>query len=83
MDSGKFKCVIDMNVRDDLTTFFKKHSYLKASVVAKLAGLNQSLVRQYMNGTKTPSSKQVKKIEEVIHKISQELKTVKLSSCGI
>jgi hypothetical protein len=38
----------------DLQTFFEEHDYLKVSSIAKHAGLNPGLVRQYSSGVKHP-----------------------------
>ena len=64
----------------DLTVFFERYSYLNQTKIAEMARLNPSLVRQYSSGHKFPSKEQVKKIEEAVHEISHELKTVRLSS---
>jgi hypothetical protein len=40
--------------------------------------LNQSLISQYANGFKTPSSKQSKKIEDALHTFGQELMEIQL-----
>jgi hypothetical protein len=54
----------------DLQTFFEEHDYLKVSSIAKHAGLNPGLVRQYSSGVKHPSAEQAKKIELTIHKLA-------------
>ena len=46
---------------------------LTKSGVSKLTGMNQSLLSQYANGIKKPSSKQSKKIEQAIHSFGEEL----------
>ena len=63
----------------DLEAFFEEFSFLKITDVAKVAGLNGSLLRQYANGSKQASEKQVKKIEDAIHKIAKSLLEVQLS----
>lgn len=57
----------------DLSALFEKFSYLKISNVAELAGLNASLLRQYVIGNKQASPSQAKRIETAIHKIGREL----------
>ncbi|TWI84098.1 hypothetical protein [Chitinophaga japonensis] len=60
----------------DLSALFEKFNYLKISIVAELAGLNASLLRQYVTGVKHPSVSQAKKIEEAIHRIGNELNRI-------
>ncbi|MDJ1468165.1 hypothetical protein [Xanthocytophaga flava] len=57
----------------DLQAFFEKHSYLKITDIAKIAGINGSSLRQYATGLRQASDKHVKLIEEAIHKIGKEL----------
>ena len=60
----------------DLTSFFEVFSYLKISKIAKFAGLNASLLRHYVAGSKTASKVQVTKIQGAIKKVAQELAQV-------
>lgn len=62
----------------DVQAFFMEHDYLTASVIAKRAGINPGLMRQYTSGVKHPAAKQAKKIEEAIHALAKELKAVSL-----
>jgi hypothetical protein len=71
---------IEFDYRYDLTVLFEKFNYLKISIVAELAGINASLLRQYVTGVKHPSAAQAKKIEDTIHKIGKELKQVHVYS---
>ena len=57
----------------DLSALFEKFDYLKISNVAEIAGINASLLRQYVIGNKQASASQAKKIENTIHKIGKEL----------
>ena len=49
---------------------------LTKSGIAKLTGMNQSLLSQYANGIKRPSTKQSKKIEQAIHSFGEELLSI-------
>lgn len=60
----------------DVQAFFLEHDYLAASSIAKRAGINPGLMRQYSSGVKHPSASQAKKIEETIHDLAKELKSV-------
>lgn len=62
----------------DLTSFFENHSYLNISDIAKRAGINPGLMRQYASGNKFPSEDRVMEIEDAIREIGKELSKVKL-----
>lgn len=66
------------DIRYDLSSIFQKLDYLKISSVARLAGINPSLMRQYAIGNKHPSPNQTVKIEGAILEISKELASVRL-----
>jgi len=57
----------------DLQEFFKVNDFIKISNLAKIAGMNQSLLRQYSKGIKYPSINQVKKIERVVRALGKEM----------
>jgi hypothetical protein len=61
-----------------LLAFFEAFDVIKITKLAELAGLNPGLVRQYAVDTRQPSLKQVKKIEDAIHKLGEELLKVRL-----
>jgi hypothetical protein len=69
---------IDFDLRYDLQAFFEEHDYLNTTAVAKRAGINPGLVRQYTSGVKHPSLAQAKKLESTIHKLAKELAQVSL-----
>ncbi len=64
----------------DIGAFFEHYSELNISAIAEKAGINASLLRQYKNRVKFPSQAQVKKLEDAIHVIGQELTNVSLVS---
>jgi len=66
-------------VEYDLQAFFEKFDFLKISKIAELSGINSSLMRQYATGIKNPATKQVKKIEEAVRQLGQQLSEVMLS----
>ena len=49
---------------------------LTKSGISKLTGMNQSLISQYANGIKKPSTKQTKRIEQAIHSFGEELLSI-------
>lgn len=44
--------------------------------LAALTGMNKNLVSQYANGIKTPGPKQLKRIEDALHKFGGELQAI-------
>ena len=62
----------------DLTELFDVLSAVKINAIADLAGINQSLLRQYASGVKYPSPTQAKKIQEAVHQLGQKLLQVSI-----
>ena len=46
--------------------------------MAKHAGMNPTLLRQYVSGVKNPSASQAKRIEETLHQLADEIKNAVL-----
>jgi hypothetical protein len=67
---------INFELSYDLSAFFENFGYLKISEIAKYAGLNSSLLRHYVAGSKTASKAQVLKLQDAIHKVGNELAQV-------
>lgn len=63
----------EFRIEYDLTAFFEKFDFLKITKVAELAGINGSLLRQYISGKKHPSAKQAAKIEGAIKELASQL----------
>jgi len=57
----------------DLPQFFQFYKEINAKALAKRVGMNQTLLSQYVNGKKSPSEKQVKKILTGIRELGKEL----------
>lgn len=55
-----------------LQKFFLTHKEINVSEFAKRIGMNASLLRNYINGFKTPSKEREKEIFESIHQLGQE-----------
>ena len=62
----------------DLTELFDVLSAVKINAIADLAGINQSILRQYASGVKYPSPTQAKKIQEAVHQLGQKLLQVSI-----
>lgn len=67
---------ISFEISYDLTSFFEVYSYLKISKIAEFAGINASLLRHYVAGSKTASKIQVTKIQNAIQQVAEELRQV-------
>lgn len=59
-----------------LYKLFVSHPELNASAVARRLGLSQSLLAQYISGSKKPSPQREEMILTEIHKIGEELTTI-------
>ena len=69
---------VEFTVEYDLTAFFQEFDFLKITKIAELAGINGSLLRQYVSGNKNPSSAQAQKIESAVHQLGNKLTRVHL-----
>ena len=69
----------DLSFKMDVASLFEWFSgILTKSGVSKLTGMNQSLISQYVSGSKSPSGKQTKRIERALHNLGQELLEIEL-----
>lgn len=57
----------------DLVSFFNYFSFLNVSEVAKRAGINPSLMRQYTSGVKRAGEKTYMRLAECVGKITKDL----------
>ncbi len=62
---------IDLEI--DLQQFFQYYRVINAKFLAQRIGMNETLLSQYVQGTKKPSAKQTSKILNGIHEIGKEL----------
>ena len=58
----------------DVYALFDDFEFLKITSIAKHAGINPGLLRQYASGVKHPSARQAKKIEETIHRLADGMR---------
>ena len=68
----------DRQAQTPLYKLFMEHPELNASAVARRLGIRQSLLAQYISGTKKPSEERLQDIENIIHKIGKELLSTQL-----
>ena len=77
--SERFDGKFDLSFKMDVASLFEWFSgILTKSGVSKLTGMNQSLISQYVSGSKSPSAKQTKRIERALHNLGQELLEIEL-----
>ena len=57
----------------DLQSFFEYFSFLNVTEIAKRAGVNPSLMRQYARGIKTAGEKTYSRLAECMNGIAKEL----------
>lgn len=62
----------------DVGSFFYFYRVINVKALSERIGMNQSLLSQYINGQKKPSSKQINKILSAVHQIGKELSEVQL-----
>lgn len=49
---------------------------INQSVLARLSGINESLMRQYVSGIRTPSAKTMHRVEDGLKKYAEELQKI-------
>jgi predicted RNase H-like HicB family nuclease len=64
--------------RYDMASFFDYFDLINISKLAKLSGINPSLMRQYKSRSAFASEKQSKRIQDAINKLGEELIAVRL-----
>jgi len=72
-DEGVRVKLSDISFRIDLQQFFTFYNVINAKGLAQRINMNYTLLNQYIQGKKTPSPKQVRKIMIGIHEVGREL----------
>ncbi len=62
----------------DISSLFEYYSMFNVSALGRYLGINDSLMRQYRNGSAQISDKQLEKIEAGIHRLGTELAALRL-----
>lgn len=62
----------------DLSSLFEYYSMLNVSALARYLGINPSLMRAYKKGDTYVSEKQLKRIEDGIHSLGQDLASLSI-----
>jgi predicted RNase H-like HicB family nuclease len=76
-DKGFVFTVEELDFKYDLESFFEFYKVINAKALSKRIGMNQSLLSQYINGIKKPSSTQIKRILDGVQQIGKELAEVR------
>ena len=61
-----------------LQVFFMKHQEINISGFGKFAGINPTLIRDYINGFKKPSDKRIMEIQNAIRALGEIYREAKL-----
>jgi len=61
----------------DLHSFFEFYKVINAKALSERIGMNQSLLAQYINGIKKPSSTQTQRILSGVQQIGRELAEIR------
>ena len=64
---------VEFEYKYDLQSFFEYFSFLNVSEIAKRAGINPSLMRQYTSGIKNAGEKTYARLSACMEKLSKEL----------
>lgn len=64
---------LSLTFRVDFKQFFQYYSILNQKMLASKIGMDNTLMSQYIRGTKTPSEKQLQRISLGIKRVGQEL----------
>ena len=60
----------------DLQSFFEFYKVLNVKALSERIGMNQSLLAQYISGTKKPSATQTKRILSGVQQVGKELAAI-------
>lgn len=71
--NGETAYPVEFVYKYDLQSFFEYFSFLNVSKIAQRAGINPSLMRQYVSGVKTAGEKTYGRLSACLESISKEL----------
>lgn len=77
-DKGYTFTMKDVVLSYDLKSFFAFYRVINAKALAERIGMNQSLLAQYIHGSKKPSQAQIRRILKGVHDIGKELTEIDL-----
>lgn len=74
-EAGDLQDGIDLEYKYDLQSFFNYFSYFNINEVARRAGINPSLLRQYSSGCKKAGEKTYERLSDCFRSIKKDLQT--------
>lgn len=75
-EQGKVFTEAHLKVTLDIPQFFEFYKVINAKALSERIHMNQSLLAQYIKGTKQPSEKQVQRILSGVHQLGKELSEI-------
>lgn len=66
----------EIKLKPDLASFFEFYKVINAKALSERIGMNQSLLAQYINGSKKPSSTQTQRILKGVQQVGKELASI-------
>ena len=72
-EQGKTMPIVEFVYKYDLHSFFNYFSFLNVTEIAKRAGINPSLMRQYNSGIKNAGEKTYERLAACLDRIKAEL----------
>ena len=76
-DLGFVYAIDEIKFTLDLESFFDFYKVINAKALSKRIGMNQSLLAQYINGSKKPSPRQTARILTGVQQIGRELAEIR------
>jgi hypothetical protein len=73
VENGGTPYDVEFHYQYDLQSFFEYFSFLNVTEIAKRAGINPSLMRQYTRGIKNAGEKTYTRLTECMSNITKEL----------
>ena len=64
---------LEFDYKYDIASFFHEFNWINISALAKVLGMNRSLLYQYKKGDTYISHKQMKRIERGVHELGKKL----------
>ena len=64
---------LEFDYEYDIASFFDEYNWIYISALAKLLGMNKSLLYQYKKGNTYISHQQMKRIEKGVHELGRKL----------
>ena len=75
-ENGKAFPEVEFEYKYDLQSFFNYFSFLNVSDIAKRAGINPSLMRQYISGVKKAGEKNYQRLSACVGKIKEDFRAI-------